>query len=133
MLAFTLPGTAFFFAGDELGMPGVKIPPDRINDEFEKRVPGYGMNRDPERAPMRWDSGRKRDLPQASRGCRSAPMFRSQTSRSFSKTNNQSSGSIAGCWRSDISIRRSPRASIVRCAASIRFSASSGCLTGARC
>jgi alpha-glucosidase len=59
MLAFTLPGTAFCFAGDELGMRGVKIPPDRINDEFEKRVPGYGLNRDPERAPMRWDSGPK--------------------------------------------------------------------------
>jgi alpha-glucosidase len=59
MLAFTLPGTAFFFAGDELGMHGVKIPADRITDEFEKRVPGYGLNRDPERAPMRWESGPK--------------------------------------------------------------------------
>ncbi len=59
MLAFTLPGTAFCFAGDELGMRGVKIPPDRIHDEFEKRVPGYGLDRDPERAPMRWDSGPK--------------------------------------------------------------------------
>jgi glycosidase len=59
MLAFTLPGTAFCFAGDELGMRGVKIPSDRINDESEKRVPEYGLNRDPERAPMRWDSGPK--------------------------------------------------------------------------
>ena len=59
MLAFTLPGTAFCFGGDELGMRGVKIPSNRINDEFEKRVPEYGLNRDPERAPMRWDSGPK--------------------------------------------------------------------------
>jgi glycosidase len=59
MLAFTLPGTAFCFGGDELGMRGVKIPSNRINDEFEKHVPEYGLNRDPERAPMRWDSGPK--------------------------------------------------------------------------
>src|SRR5215211_920696 len=24
---------------------------------FEKLVPGYGLNRDPERTPMRWDGG----------------------------------------------------------------------------
>jgi alpha-glucosidase len=29
----------------------------RVNDPFEKLVPGYGLNRDPERAPIRWDDG----------------------------------------------------------------------------
>jgi alpha-glucosidase len=56
MLALTLRGTPFFFAGDELGMEMVDIPKDRIDDPFEKLVPGYGLNRDPERVPMRWDS-----------------------------------------------------------------------------
>jgi alpha-glucosidase len=57
MLLFTLRGTPFFFAGDELGMEQVPIPPDRITDPFEKLLPGYDLNRDPERAPMRWDGG----------------------------------------------------------------------------
>jgi alpha-glucosidase len=58
MLALTLRGTPFFFAGDELGMERVPIPPDRIDDPFQKLVPGYGLNRDPERTPMRWDATR---------------------------------------------------------------------------
>ena len=58
MLALTLKGTPFFFAGDEIGMPQVPIPPHRIQDPFEKRVPGYGLNRDPQRSPMRWDCSR---------------------------------------------------------------------------
>lgn len=39
-------------------MEQVPIPPDRITDPFEKLLPGYELNRDPERAPMRWDAGR---------------------------------------------------------------------------
>ena len=55
MLVLTLRGTPFFFAGDELGMEQIPIPASKIVDPFEKRVPGYGLNRDPERAPIRWD------------------------------------------------------------------------------
>ena len=58
MLLLTLKGTPFFFAGDEIGMPGAPIPQDRVHDIFEKLVPGYGLNRDPERSPMRWDDTR---------------------------------------------------------------------------
>jgi alpha-glucosidase len=58
MLALTLRGTPFFYAGDELGMEMVEIPKDRIDDPFEKLVPGYSLNRDPERVPMRWDGTR---------------------------------------------------------------------------
>jgi alpha-glucosidase len=57
MLAFTLPGTPIFHAGDEIGMPNGEIPRERIRDPFELLVPGYGLNRDPERTPMRWDGG----------------------------------------------------------------------------
>jgi alpha-glucosidase len=56
MLLMTLPGTPFLFAGDEIGMERVRIPPEQIVDPFEKLVPGFGLNRDPERSPMRWDS-----------------------------------------------------------------------------
>jgi alpha-glucosidase len=55
MLLMTLQGTPFFFMGDEIGRKRVPVPPDRIRDPFEKLVPGYGLCRDPERAPMRWD------------------------------------------------------------------------------
>ena len=33
------------------------IPPQRIQDPFEKNLPGLGLGRDPERTPMQWDSG----------------------------------------------------------------------------
>jgi alpha-glucosidase len=56
MLLLTLRGTPLFFAGDEIGMEPVTIPSYRVQDPFEKHVPGYGLNRDPERSPMRWDS-----------------------------------------------------------------------------
>lgn len=55
MLIMTLRGTPFLFAGDELGMEQVPIPPERVQDPFEKLVGGYGLNRDPARSPMRWD------------------------------------------------------------------------------
>jgi alpha-glucosidase len=46
MMLLTLRGTPFLFQGDELGLPDVPIPPDRIVD-----VDG----RDPERAPIPWE------------------------------------------------------------------------------
>jgi len=58
MLLMTLRGTPFLFAGDELGLEQVTIAPECIRDPFEKLVPGFGLNRDPERAPMRWDDSR---------------------------------------------------------------------------
>jgi alpha-glucosidase len=60
MLFLTLRGTPFFFAGDELGMERADIPKDAVQDPFEKLVPGYDLNRDPERVPMPWDGSRNR-------------------------------------------------------------------------
>jgi alpha-glucosidase len=59
MLLLTLPGTVILYAGDEIGIGDVTIPPDRIQDPFEQLLPGYGLNRDPARTPMRWDDGPK--------------------------------------------------------------------------
>jgi alpha-glucosidase len=56
MLFLTLRGTPFFFAGDELGTARADIPKEAVTDPFEKLIPGFGLNRDPERVPMRWDS-----------------------------------------------------------------------------
>jgi alpha-glucosidase len=56
MLLLTLRGTPTMYYGDELGMHDVPIPPDRVQDPFEKNVPGIGVGRDPERTPMQWSS-----------------------------------------------------------------------------
>jgi alpha-glucosidase len=55
MLLLTLRGTPTIYYGDEIGMPQVPIPPDRVRDPFEKRVPGIGVGRDGARTPMQWD------------------------------------------------------------------------------
>jgi alpha-glucosidase len=58
MLLLTLRGTPTLYYGDEIGMRDVPIPPDRVQDPFEKNVPGLGLGRDPQRTPMQWDASR---------------------------------------------------------------------------
>jgi alpha-glucosidase len=55
MLLLTLRGTPTLYYGDEISMHDVPIPPDQVQDPFEKSVPGIGAGRDPERTPMQWD------------------------------------------------------------------------------
>jgi alpha-glucosidase len=56
MLLLTLRGTPTLYNGDEIGMQDVPIPPELVQDPFEKNVPGIGVGRDPERTPMQWDA-----------------------------------------------------------------------------
>jgi alpha-glucosidase len=56
MLLLTLRGTPTLYYGDELGMQDVVIPPDRVQDRFEKNLPGLGFGRDPFRTPMPWSA-----------------------------------------------------------------------------
>jgi alpha-glucosidase len=56
MLLLTLRGTPTLYYGDEIGMTDVPIPPERVQDPFEKNVPGMGLGRDPERTPMQWSA-----------------------------------------------------------------------------
>lgn len=58
MLLLTLRGTPTLYYGDEIGMHDVDIPHDRVQDPYEKNVPGRGLGRDPERTPMQWTGGR---------------------------------------------------------------------------
>jgi alpha-glucosidase len=53
VLLLTLRGTPTMYYGDEIGMRDVAIPPDRVQDPYERNVPGRG--RDPVRTPMQWD------------------------------------------------------------------------------
>ncbi len=57
MLLLTLRGTPTMYYGDELGMTDVPIPPEQALDPYERRVPGRGVSRDPERTPMQWTAG----------------------------------------------------------------------------
>jgi alpha-glucosidase len=54
MLLLTLRGTPTLYYGDEIGMTDVPIPPDEVQDPFEKNEPGKGLGRDPQRTPMPW-------------------------------------------------------------------------------
>jgi len=58
ILLLTLRGTPTIYYGDEIGMTNVPIPPDRVQDPFEKNVPGIGVGRDGCRTPMQWDASR---------------------------------------------------------------------------
>ena len=57
MLLLTLRGTPTVYYGDELGMTDVPIPPDRVQDPYERNSPGLGVGRDPARTPMQWSDG----------------------------------------------------------------------------
>jgi alpha-glucosidase len=56
MLLLTLRGTPTMYYGDELGMEDVPIPPELVQDPYEKNVPGIGVGRDPVRTPMPWSA-----------------------------------------------------------------------------
>ena len=55
MLLLTLRGTPTIYYGDEVGLEQVQIPPDQVQDPWEKNEPGLGLGRDPCRTPMPWD------------------------------------------------------------------------------
>ncbi|VWX60545.1 putative alpha-glucosidase [Burkholderiales bacterium 8X] len=57
LLLLTLRGTPTLYYGDEIGMTDVPIPPDEVQDPFEKNEPGKGLGRDPQRTPMQWSGG----------------------------------------------------------------------------
>ena len=56
MLLLTLRGTPTVYYGDELGLEQVPIPPEEVQDPWEKNEPGLGLGRDPCRTPMPWDA-----------------------------------------------------------------------------
>jgi alpha-glucosidase len=55
MLLLTLRGTPTIYQGDEIGMTDVPIPPEAVQDPWERYTPGLGLGRDAERTPMQWE------------------------------------------------------------------------------
>ncbi|HET9076128.1 MAG TPA: alpha-amylase family glycosyl hydrolase [Acidimicrobiales bacterium] len=51
----TLPGTLVLYAGDELGLTDVEVPPDQQRDPMTWRAADNRFNRDRARTPMPWD------------------------------------------------------------------------------
>ena len=56
IMLMTLPGMAFIYYGEELGMTDVHIPPELVQDPAAKGDPKHGIGRDPERTPMQWSA-----------------------------------------------------------------------------
>jgi alpha-glucosidase len=54
VLLLTLPGMAFIYNGDEIGMKDGVIPPEMVQDPGARG----GDGRDPERTPLQWTSGK---------------------------------------------------------------------------
>ena len=69
MLLLTLRGTPTMYYGDEIGIGKVEIPPEAVQDPWEKNEPGLGFGRDPERTPMHWDGSAQAASRVASPGC----------------------------------------------------------------
>ncbi len=55
MLLLTLRGTPTIYYGEEIGLEDTPISAGEVQDPAEKRQPGIGQGRDPERTPMPWD------------------------------------------------------------------------------
>ena len=93
MLLLTLRGTPTLYYGDELGLPDVAIPPERVQDPWEEAGPRPGADADAvERAAA---ASRP-----ASRGSRTA------TSRSTSRRSGEDPGSMLNLHRALIALRR---------------------------
>lgn len=55
VLLLTLRGTPTLYQGDEIGMEDAAVPPERQQDPWGRRKPGFG--RDGCRTPMQWTAG----------------------------------------------------------------------------
>ncbi len=102
VLLMTLRGTPTVYCGDELAMTDTPIPPALVQDPWEKRVPGFGLGRDPVRTPMAWDDG-----PQAgfTQGSPWLPMHDAAKTRNAA-TRRADAHSMLTLYRAPIALRR---------------------------
>ncbi len=57
LLMLALPGGAYVYQGEELGLPQVKLPPDRLRDPLWERSGHTDPGRDGCRVPLPWEGG----------------------------------------------------------------------------
>jgi alpha-glucosidase len=102
MLLLTLPGTVTMYYGEELAMTNGTIPPAAVKDPAEKRQPGIGMGRDPERTPMLWDAS---PLAGFTEGAPWLPLNADHVERNV-EAQQQNESSILNLYRELIGLRR---------------------------
>jgi alpha-glucosidase len=102
MLLMTLRGTPTLYYGDEIGLRQAVIPPDQVQDPFEKNVPGVGIGRDGCRTPMQWDSTKSAGFSDADAWLPVADNYRIENVDSFRKDK----GSLYWLYRRLIDFRR---------------------------
>jgi alpha-glucosidase len=76
LLLLGLPGAAYLYAGDELGLPDAHVPEDRRKDPIFHRSGGSRAGRDGVRVPLPWtDQARHAGFstPPGTCGCRNRP------------------------------------------------------------
>ena len=106
MLLLTLRGTPTMYYGDEIGMAYVDIPPEAVQDPWERNEPGLGFNRDPQRTPMQWDSSAHAGFSTATPWLPVSPRYPEQNVEALS----QDSGSILNLYRKLVAARRQHQA-----------------------
>jgi alpha-glucosidase len=102
MLLLTLRGTPTIYYGDEIGLENVPIPPDVVQDPWEKNEPGLGLGRDPCRTPMQWSAGLNAGF---SDGEPWLPLSADRVSRNVATLDNDAR-SILTLYRRLIALRR---------------------------
>jgi alpha-glucosidase len=102
MLLLTLRGTPTIYYGEEIGMADVAIPAEEVRDPYEKRQPGLGLGRDPERTPMPWDGGPNGGFTHGTPWLRLAPDHASRNVAAQA----QDATSILALYRRLIALRR---------------------------
>ena len=102
MLLLTLRGTPTLYYGDELGLEDVAVPPSQVQDPWEKRVPGFGVGRDPVRTPMPWDTSENGGFSQATPWLPLNPDAHAVNVQS----ERADAGSILGLYRDLLALRR---------------------------
>jgi alpha-glucosidase len=96
MLLLTLRGTPTIYYGDEIGMHDVPIPPELIQDPWERNEPGLGLGRDPERTPMQWDAGANAGF---SAGTPWLPLADDAAQNNVARERDDPTSMLTLCWR----------------------------------
>ncbi len=55
LLSLTLPGSAFIYYGEEIGMEDLEVEEGNMEDDWGKNIPGMNLGRDGERGVMQWN------------------------------------------------------------------------------
>jgi alpha-glucosidase len=90
------------YYGDEIALMNVPIPPERVQDPWEKNEPGLGLGRDPCRTPMQWSAGLNAGF---SEGEPWLPLTHDYATRNVASMRGDP-GSILALYRRLIALRR---------------------------